>query len=262
MNIVKIEPIYKALVQNVESVDKIGTSETTGVDGVNKSFKITLDDGKSYLWKSRNGEHISSWRYIPAKTLYNREKAAYIVDRKLGFNMVPLVKVVTYKGDIGSLQRWVEDTSPSDATLKSYSDDDIWKAGLFDLIIGNCDRHSGNWLHKLGRPILIDHGFAFPNYAAEGDNKSLILSRFAVAIWDKHIPDLYLAKIDRLTDDNVITLLKKYLDTDSLKLMYERIGIMLKTRKAAFPKYKVIKKLDKVPKNIIKSIETLLKKAI
>ncbi len=254
MNVVKIEPFFKSTVQAVE---EIGTSETTGVKGVNKSFKMHLDDGNDYLWKPKNGEHVSSWRYVPPKTLYKREKAAYLADRLLGFNMVPKVKIEKYKGDIGSLQYWVDDCSPADATLKTYSNEDIWKSGLFDLIIGQTDRHSGNWLTKLNRPILIDNGFAFPNYAAENDGKSVILSRFAFAIWDHVIPEKYISAMQKLLNSDI---LNRYLDSNSIGLMHERIGTMLERRRASFPKYRVIKKLDKVPKTVIKSINKLLEK--
>ena len=256
--------ILKAQVQSVSEVEKIGTSETTGVAGVNKSVKLHLDNGKSFLWKPRMGEHTSSWRFVPPHQLYNREKAAYVVDRVLGFGMVPHVRIATYDGDIGSLQYWVEETSPADATLRTYSEEDIWKAGLFDLIIANTDRHSGNFLTKLNKPILIDNGFAFPSYAVKGSNRSLILSRFSYAIWDKPIPDILLAKIDRLTDDSVKQKLSKYLGPKTLELMYERIDTLLERKRAAFPKYKVIKKLDKPPKDevkahIVKSINSLVK---
>lgn len=258
MNIVKIEPIYKS--STVQAIEEIGTSETTGVEGVNKSFKFHMDNGKSYLYKPKSGEHVSSWRYVPPKTLYKREKAAYIVNKILGFNMVPHVSIKKYEGDIGSLQYWVEDCSPADATLKTYSAKDIWKAGLFDLIIGNCDRHSGNFLSKLNKPILIDNGFAFPNHAAEGDNKSVILSRFAYAIWDKEIPSKYISAMQKLLDSSSTDMLNKYLDPESMKLMDERISTMLERGRASFPKYKVIKKLDKVPKTIMKNINNLLEK--
>ena len=257
--------ILKAQVQSVSEVEKIGTSETTGVEGVNKSVKLHLDNGKSFLWKPRMGEHLSSWRFVPAHQLYNREKAAYVIDRILGFGMVPHVRIATYEGDIGSLQYWVEDTSPADATLRTYSEKDIWKAGLFDLIIANNDRHSGNWLTKLNKPILIDNGFAFPSYAAKDNGRSLILSRFSYAIWDKPIPDLFLAKIDRLTDDEVKQKLSQYLGPKALGLMYERVDTLLARKRAAFPKYKIIKKLDKPPKkdevkaHIVKSINNLVR---
>ena len=250
---------------NISNENEIGTSETTGVAGVNKSKQLIDDKGNKYLWKNKSGEHTSSWRFVPPHQLYYREKAAYVVNRILGFDMVPRVRIARYKNDIGSLQNWIEDTSPADATLRTYSEKDIWKAGLFDLIIANNDRHSGNWLTKLNKPILIDNGFAFPSYAAKDNGRSLILSRFSYAIWDKPIPDLFLAKIDRLTDDEVKQKLSQYLGPKALGLMYERVDTLLARKRAAFPKYKIIKKLDKPPKkdevkaHIVKSINNLVR---
>jgi hypothetical protein len=266
---IPVVDILKAQVKSVSYVEKIGTSETTGVEGVNVSRKLHLEDGSNFLWKPRSGEHISSWRYIPRKQLYRREKAAYLVDRILGFHMVPVVRIAKFDGDIGSLQEWIEDTSPADATLETYDSRDIWKAGLFDLIIGQTDRHSGNFLTKFNKPILIDNGFAFPSYAAKGDNRSLILSRFSYAIWDCPIPERYLHAIARLKQEKVKALLSKYLGPKTIALMYERIDDLLSRKKASIHKYKVIKKLDHVPKNhapavanISKSIDRLAKAKI
>jgi hypothetical protein len=254
--------VLKQQVQSVSAIEKIGTSETTGVEGVNLSVKLHLDNGKSYLFKPQYGEHVSSWRYIPPKQLYLREKAAYIIDCILGFNMVPQVRIARYHGKVGSLQYWVEDASPSDATLKTYSSEDIWKAGLFDIIIGQTDRHSGNFLTKLNKPILIDNGFAFPSYASSESKRSLILSRFAYAIFDKPITRELCRVIDRLNADYVKKRLSRYLGKKSLGLMYERLNEMIDRGKASCHKYKVIRKLEHVPKdeikaNIIKNIYRL-----
>jgi hypothetical protein len=252
--------VLKAL--KITSTNEIGTSESTGEKGVNESKQLIDNKGRKYLWKNRSGEHTSSWRFVPPHQLYLREKAAYIVDRLLGFNMVPKVRIAKYEGDVGSLQNWIEDTSPADATLRTYSEDDIWKAGLFDIIIGNTDRHSGNFLTKLNKPILIDNGFAFPSYATQESKRSLILSRFAYAIFDKPIPEKFYYAIEKLNDESVKKRLSKYLGPKTLGLMYERINEMLKRKRASCHKYKIIKKLDHVPKdeikaNIVKNIARL-----
>ncbi len=37
-------------------------------------------------------------------------------------------------------------------------------AAAFDFLIGNTDRHDGNWMIKAdGKMMLIDHGLTFPN---------------------------------------------------------------------------------------------------
>jgi hypothetical protein len=231
----------------VSSVNEIGTSESTGEKGVNHSLQLVDDKNKKYLWKDKNGEHVSSWRYVPPHTLYQREAAAYKVNKQLGFNMIPYTRVAKYEGQIGSLQDWIEPVDPADITLKSYSEDDIWKSGLIDLIIGNSDRHSGNWFSVGKHPLLIDHGYSFPSKAVANDNKSLILSRFAYAVWGQKIPEEYLQAMKNLQDPSFRRSLQKYLDKDALQLFNERLATMLADGKAEFPKYRVIKKLLNPP---------------
>ena len=137
MQVIKREPILdnQSIIkskQTIKDVEEIGSSETTGIRGVNRSQKITLDDGVSWIWKNKEGEHISKWRYIPPKKQFLREFIAYLIDKQLGFNLVPETKIVKIDGEIGSLQKWIDDLHPSDKTLKIYSDENIWKMGLLD----------------------------------------------------------------------------------------------------------------------------------
>ena len=217
-------------------------SDSSGVPGVNKSEKLTLSDGKQYLWKPASGEHVTKWRYIPAHTLYKRERAAYLTSQQLEWNLVPQVRIMKVRDEIGSLQNWVSGTSAADKTLAVYSQSSILKAGLFDIIIGNSDRHSGNWLTTADTPILIDHGDSFPNYAASGDNKSIIISRFAYQIWEKAIPETLLNGIRKLQDHDFQEHLRVLIGNEAIILFNERVNCLLSEKIARCPKYQVIKK--------------------
>jgi hypothetical protein len=117
-----------------------GTSTTGGLTGVNRSYILEFENGTRGIFKNRDGEHISTWRYIPPHTLYKREVAAYELDQMLGWNLVPATAMITHKNEVGSVQAWQEDATAS-RPIKYYSDEDIWKAGLLDLLICNSDRH-------------------------------------------------------------------------------------------------------------------------
>jgi hypothetical protein len=39
---------------------------------------------------------------------------------------------------------------------------DLARASAFDVLVGNTDRHSGNWMLGKGKISLIDNGLAFP----------------------------------------------------------------------------------------------------
>jgi len=118
------------------------------------------------VYKPLQGE-APLWDF-PAGTLYRREVAAYVVDRLLGFNMVPdtIVRDNAPYG-LGSLQRhmphdpdhhyfWVVDN------LDQRSLAQVQRMVLFDLIIENADRKGGHVLHGTdGHLWLVDHGVSF-----------------------------------------------------------------------------------------------------
>jgi hypothetical protein len=153
----KIIPIDILKSRQVVSTEEIGVekTETTGVkEGVNRSFKIELSDGKSYLFKPKSGEHVSKWRYVPPKTLYQRERAAWLVAKQLGMeDMVPQVTINKFGSDIGSMQSWVDDvyhvSGDYMAFIEGLDEEQIMRAGIFDMVIGNVDRHGNNFMVSL-----------------------------------------------------------------------------------------------------------------
>ena len=100
-----------------------------------------------------------------------RELLAYNIDLLCGFGLVPPVvwREVGHYG-IGSLQAWVGVPSGGqwrrDFKYDYHMDTgNPWFHRLlaFDILIGNVDRHAGNWLmDKQGRVYAIDNGYAFP----------------------------------------------------------------------------------------------------
>jgi hypothetical protein len=227
----------------VTNAEGIGKTETSGKETKNKIFKLTMKNGGHAIFKPSLGEHVSSWRYIPAHQAYIREYVAYLVDRELGFYLVPETKIAMYLGKKGSLQDWVDGLEKSDKTLKKYSEENIWKMGLLDLVLASVDRHSRNWQDKGSVPVAIDNGYSLPYKAGAKDRRSVILSRFAFNIWGKRIPWNLRMKLNKLNYYSFKGELMKYLDKPSLELMYERINTMVKTGIAAFPKYRVLRKL-------------------
>jgi hypothetical protein len=247
--IVKSAPISEVLkADQIAEEREVGTTGSSGVHGVNESHKLTDEHGKSWLFKPRSGEHKSKWRYIPYGGQYHREKLAYLIDKELKFGHVPPTIIVKYEGEIGSAQRWVEDADKSDVTLKSYSEQDIWEVGIFDMVIGNTDRHSGNWLSKDGEVIAIDHGYAFPNKAGVDDKKSVILSRFSFAIKGKEIPQNILKSLENLRNKTSMKAAKDLLDFSSFELYKNRIKTLIYTQTAFLPDYMIHDKLSKIPK--------------
>jgi hypothetical protein len=77
--------------------------------------------------------------------------------------------------------RWA-DMDPEAASHKARADRDVARAALFDFIIGNSDRHAGNWIVDEdgdGRITLIDHGLAFGEKPISSMGGNALIRQFA-----------------------------------------------------------------------------------
>ena len=97
-------------------------------------------------------------------TLFRREAAAYLVDRALGWGLVPAT-VARSEGPLGkgSLQRFVDhDPEQHYFTLLQGREPEFRRLALFDMVCNNADRKSGHCLlGESGRIWAIDHGLTF-----------------------------------------------------------------------------------------------------
>jgi len=232
---------------NITMSKELDNSSGSNKKGVNKSFILVNSSGKKFIFKPQNGEHTSKWRYIPAFEQYKRERAAFLVSSILGWGLVPNTKIFSFKDELGSLQDWVENTEKADKTLAVYSADTIWKSGLFDILIGNADRHSKNWLTLNDKAVMIDNGYSFPFYCDINDPRSVILSRFSFKIWELKIPQMYIDNIRYLKSLKIQGHLKDLLDFESFKLFIERLMEVLETRKAFVTKYQCVERVKGTP---------------
>ncbi|MBD3667357.1 MAG: metallophosphoesterase [Kangiella sp.] len=99
--------------------------------------------------------------------------AAYKLDRLLNLYMVPYTAAYSYKDQDGIIQYWIEDSISkteliqSKQKLEGYcsADDEEELMQIFDLLIHNDDRNTGNKLYSLdtGYLWLIDHTRSFRN---------------------------------------------------------------------------------------------------
>ena len=251
MQIVKIESlldIMKSKIGSISEASEIGTSETSGIKGVNKTYKLTNKKGDHFCFKPASQEHTSRWRYVPAHSQFRRERCAYLIDQKLGFGIVPETKIIKFKGEIGSIQEWVDAEHTPDITLQKYSTTTIWKVGLLDLLIGQIDRHKNNWLDYDHTVAAIDNGFSMPISAQANDPRSVILSRFAFRIWNKEIPQKFLDRIKLLKDTGFQKHIKNLLEPQAFQLFLRRVNELLNTNVAKVSGYRCVEKIHGIPK--------------
>jgi hypothetical protein len=173
--------------------------------GINEACFIELKDDGSGIFKPGNGEN----KFLPernrplrknaeAGTYYLRERAAYLVDKFLGFDLIPPTVIRTINGAEGSFQQFVPDAETLFARelvgtqwkRKGRKERERIKGGqlqgellklwIFDYIIYNSDRHGGNFLVKDDKVYAIDNGLAFaPDKLRRNYGK----------FWDVSIPD-------------------------------------------------------------------------
>lgn len=107
----------------------------------------------------------------------NSEVAAYKLNQLLGGNEVPETIFASYKDKAGTSQSFVEGaTLGVEATAKDILDVDplsIDRIVALDIIIGNNDRHPGNFLLKDGKVVAIDHGHA--SWAVHKEGSSILM---------------------------------------------------------------------------------------
>lgn len=95
------------------------------------------------------------------------ERAAYLIDTILGFELVPPTVLRMIEGKIGSLQEFIPDPKTGyELRLKveleqgRIEEEEVIKLALFDLIIVNTDRYPANYIIKDGKLYAIDNGLA------------------------------------------------------------------------------------------------------
>lgn len=135
--------------------------------GANETEIVALaPDGlepRPALWKPEGGENERLTAAIGGPQ-YQREEAAYIVDRLLDFRLVPVAYVSEVDGERGAAIMYVRGNGPRQDVSKY---DPIWieRAAVLDYVIGQCDRKTHNYFthpQESDRPILFDNGLSFP----------------------------------------------------------------------------------------------------
>jgi hypothetical protein len=134
--------------------------------GSNYSFAVALDDGSGEptlaIYKPRSGE--APLYDFPDGTLYLRETAAYLLSRRLGWNLVPPTIVRDGPHGIGSVQLYVEPKRQDGDPHRFWGRKipEIERLVLFDHITNNADRKLSHCLVDRQDKIWgIDHGLTF-----------------------------------------------------------------------------------------------------
>jgi hypothetical protein len=115
------------------------------------------------VWRSPDGV------YRGFRESYKPEIAAYELDKLLQMDMVPPTVERQLLGNNGAAQQWVEgamgmqqDAASPDEARRSSLESQLVKVRMFDNLIGNQDRNTGNILRDTAWNLfLVDHARAF-----------------------------------------------------------------------------------------------------
>ncbi len=166
-----------------ELVDFLATAEIVDSEaltaGITKPFKLTLErDGvranaifHSIDLKSREVKRLESGRMsLHLVDSYKNQVAAYVLSRMLALDCVPPTAMRTFDGRRGSAQLWIQKAMTEQGRRDQALDPPDWNTwnhqraerGVFDNLINNIDRNTGNTLiDEVWNMWLVDHTRTF-----------------------------------------------------------------------------------------------------
>jgi hypothetical protein len=152
------------------------SADPIGKHNVNQAFHVIMDHPRVHLqgvFKPESGEYHHTDLHLPGG-FHSRESATSHVAEIMGVHdLVPPTTIRTHDGEKGSIQRFIPgarsgyEIAESDPALYGSDHHNLRRAAAFDYLIGNVDRHPGNWMikrtpDKKNKLVLIDHGNTFP----------------------------------------------------------------------------------------------------
>lgn len=201
--------------------------------GSNYTFMVHLDAGGGNcvraIYKPRDGER-PLYDY-PGGTLYQRERAAFILSRALGWPNVPYTLVREGPYGIGSMQMYIDcDPDVTYFNLIDGNADELAKFAVFDLVANNGDRKAGHCLQDdAGTIWSIDHGLTF--------HPAFKLRTVMVEFWGKPIPDALVGDLQDLLaalespSHNLRHMLADLIAPQELDALTRRLEIVLQQRR-------------------------------
>lgn len=187
-------PSPKPAVPSPKSFSEIETLLTGPVQkadtlggGATSTFEVQLQNGARGVYKPSSGEGTLARDYdITPGLMPQREAGAWEVAKAMGMDdlVAPtIVRDMTIQvggktvSEVGSYQAWQQGQVArrfGGAAKFGASQEDKARAAFFDYVIGNLDRHPGNWMLDNGKMRLIDHGLSFPEVNGSWGHKFLI----------------------------------------------------------------------------------------
>jgi len=153
-------------VSGVGELLKTGELEILGLlpyaSNVTLLAKVTSGPDEALaVYKPQRGER-PLWDF-PDGTLCAREYAAYVVDRALGWGLVPPTVLREGPAGLGAVQLYIEEDETFDVhDVPQTHPDELRRMALLDVVINNADRKAGHLIADTsGKLWGVDHGVCF-----------------------------------------------------------------------------------------------------
>lgn len=114
------------------------------------------------VYKPRRGER-PLWDF-PSGSLCLRERAAFVVDLALGWELVPPTVLRDGPAGFGAVQLFIEEAEELDdfAVLLRSHPEGLRRMALYDLLVNNADRKAGHCIVDVEQKLWgLDHGICF-----------------------------------------------------------------------------------------------------
>lgn len=221
----------------------------------NATFLADIGDLR-VVYKPVRGER-PLWDF-PDGTLANRERAAYLVSRALGWNVVPQTVLRDGPHGPGMVQRWCDSDEPSSAvsvvpanevppgwrdvfdgvdehdravSLVHEDSETLRRMAVFDAVVNNADRKGGHVLtmpdgHRYG----VDHGLCFH-----------VQNKLRTVLWGWHSERLTSTELDGVrriaADHDLAADLSDLLAPPEVEAMQQRCELLLASGRFPEPGY-------------------------
>lgn len=204
--------------------------------GSNYTFLVMIDAGPSgqsfAIYKPARGEY--PLYDFPSGTLYRREVATYLVDRLLGWSLVPPTVVGHGRHGEGSVQLFIEASDGGEIGVP-----ELQRLVLLDQITNNADRKAEHLLVS-GQSKLwgIDHGLTFH---VQPKLRTVLWHFAGRAIPADDCRDIrhFADGLQRVSTDDAIQL-KEFLNQSEWRALCGRAARLLDTGRFPDPRYKPV----------------------
>lgn len=196
--------------------------------GISETHMVHFADGSKGVFKPHTGESPGARKEISDGYQTEREVGAWEVAKLCGLEDLCTPCIVReHEGERGALLEFNQGdvAARKDRDERYDGTDNLARAAAFDFVIGNEDRHMGNWMiTPNGGLKMIDHGLTFPDKAAYRRKNDGTLQ--GAALNQAKVPKETIDKMVANKEKIVESLKKLGLPEASVAGVERRIGIL------------------------------------